>query len=70
MGPAEPDFKAIFGEALDRPAGPEREAYLDRVAPRGTPLRARIDALLEADAQAGRFLASAPRGPPRRHRRT
>ena len=30
MNPAELDLKAIFCEAVDHSAGPERSAYLDR----------------------------------------
>jgi serine/threonine protein kinase len=51
-----PDLKTIFCEALERPAGPERLAYLD-VACRDNPaLRAQVDDLVGAHERAAGFL--------------
>src|SRR5262245_52618903 len=59
MTPSPPDLKALFLEALERPEGPVRAAFL-AVACRGDPaLRAGIEALLEAHERAGGFLGSA-----------
>ena len=58
MGPTDDELKAVFGEAADLPPGPGRIAYLDRACPAGTPLRARVEALLRAHDAAGRFLGS------------
>jgi serine/threonine protein kinase/tetratricopeptide (TPR) repeat protein len=60
MDPTDRELKAIFCEAVDRPAGPERDEYLDGVCPVGMPLRARVDALLRAHDASGRFLGSSP----------
>jgi hypothetical protein len=49
------ELKAVFCEAIDRPAGPEREAYLDQIWPFGTPMRARVEALIRADEAASRI---------------
>ncbi len=57
------DLKTLFCEALERPVGPERDAYLDDAC-RGNPaLRAGVEELLAAHDQAGRFLAQGPKGP-------
>src|SRR5262249_1053126 len=59
MAPSTPELKSLFLEALERPEGPERTAYLD-VACRGdAALRAQVDELLEAHGRAGGFLSSA-----------
>jgi eukaryotic-like serine/threonine-protein kinase len=50
------ELKAIFCEALDCPAGAERQAYLDRACEGDPDLRARIDALLCAHHDLGEFL--------------
>jgi eukaryotic-like serine/threonine-protein kinase len=55
-----PDLKSIFSEALERPAGPERLAYLEGVCGDDPVLRARADELLFAYARAGGFLGSSP----------
>jgi hypothetical protein len=54
-----PDLKALFTAALERPAGPERSAYLDQACRDDDDLRARIEALLRAHEQAGSFLQPA-----------
>jgi WD40 repeat protein/serine/threonine protein kinase len=51
-----PELKAIFCEALDCPAGAERQAFLERACAGDQALRARIDALLAAGHDAGDFL--------------
>jgi serine/threonine protein kinase len=56
------DLKGLFCEALDRPTGPERSAYLDDAC-RGAPaLRAQVEELLKAHDRAGRFLDTAGPG--------
>ena len=47
----------IFNDALDKPAGAERENYLVKICGGDSVLRGRIDALLRAHDQAGAFLA-------------
>ncbi len=59
MRPPESDLKSLFLEALDRPAGPERAAYLDLACRGDASLRAGLEGLLEAHDRAGSFL-----GPP------
>ncbi|HWE37864.1 MAG TPA: tetratricopeptide repeat protein [Isosphaeraceae bacterium] len=59
MEPDDRELKAVFCGAVDLPAGPEREAYLDRACPAGTPLRPRVEALLRAHDASGRFLGTA-----------
>src|SRR4051794_26867857 len=49
--------REIFDAALETPAA-ERPAFLDRVCGSDAPLRARVEALLAAIAQAGEFLAA------------
>ena len=54
-----PKLKTIFTEALVRPDGPERAAYLDEAC-RGDPeLRAEAEALLRDHERIGRFLGTA-----------
>jgi hypothetical protein len=60
MEPQKPDLKTIFCEALERPAGPERLAYLERACGDDPALRAQVDALLDAHDRAGVFLGSSP----------
>ncbi len=63
MASPDPDLKSIFCEALERPGGPERDAYLEDAC-RGNPaLKAGVEGLLAAHVQAGRFLAQCPEGP-------
>jgi hypothetical protein len=58
-----PDLKSLFCEALERPRGPERDAYLDDAC-RGNPeIKAAVEELLAAHDQAGRFLAQRPERP-------
>jgi serine/threonine-protein kinase len=47
----------LLDEAFERPAG-ERRAFLDRACAGDPVLRARVEALLAADEEAGRFLAT------------
>jgi serine/threonine protein kinase/tetratricopeptide (TPR) repeat protein len=46
----------LFLAALDRPAGPERDRYLDAACAGDPGLRAEVDSLLAAAARAGGFL--------------
>ena len=63
MTSPDPDLKSLFCEALERPGGPERDAYLEDAC-RGNPaLKAGVEELLAAHDQAGRFLAQGPEGP-------
>ena len=63
MASPDPDLKSLFCEALERPGGPERGAYLEDAC-RGNPaLRAGVEGLLAAHDQAGRFLAQGPERP-------
>jgi eukaryotic-like serine/threonine-protein kinase len=58
MNPPGPDLKAIFLEALDHPAGPERAAYLDQACQGDATLRDRVESLLKAHDEAGGFLGA------------
>ncbi len=58
MEPHEPDLKTIFCEALERPAGTDRLAYLERACGHDPLLRAQVDRLLGAHDRAGGFLGS------------
>jgi serine/threonine protein kinase/Tfp pilus assembly protein PilF len=51
-----PPFDEVFHEALRRPAGPERDRYLEEVCQGHPELRQRLENLLRAVAQAGTFL--------------
>ena len=63
MASPDPDLKSLFCEALERPGGPERDAYLEDAC-RGNPaLKAGVEELLAAHDQAGRFLAQGPQSP-------
>ncbi len=63
MASPDPDLKSLFCEALERPGGPERDAYLEDAC-RGNPaLKAGVEGLLAAHDQAGRFLAQGPERP-------
>ena len=55
MSQPRPDLKTIFLEALDRPDGPDRAAYLDGVCGSGSAIRSRIDALMLAHEAVGGF---------------
>jgi serine/threonine protein kinase/tetratricopeptide (TPR) repeat protein len=50
------NLKVVFNEALERPAGPERSAYLDGACRDDTTLRAQVNDLLRDHEQVGRFL--------------
>src|SRR6516162_3524596 len=52
----QPELRAVFCEALDRNSPEERTAYLDEACQGRPDLRARIEALLQAHAQACGFL--------------
>jgi RNA polymerase sigma factor (TIGR02999 family) len=56
MMETEPDVKAIFGEALDRPTAAERAAYLDEACRGDAALRGRVEDLPLAHGDAGGFL--------------
>src|SRR5215207_2105670 len=62
MGPADPHLMTLFASALDRAAAADRAAYLDAACGPDAGLRARVEALLRAHDQAGRFLEPAPGG--------
>ena len=51
-----PDIKAIFVEALNLASDAERAAYLERACAGAPTVRSRVEALLGAIGQAGRFL--------------
>ena len=53
-----PSAEQIFHAAREKPGGPEREAYLEGACAGDANLRARVDALLRADASAGSFMGS------------
>ena len=50
------DLKSIFGHALAIAAPADREAYLDQACAGNAGLRAEVEALLKASADAGQFL--------------
>src|SRR5947209_1830320 len=54
-----PELKTIFNEALERPAGPERAAYLDEACQGDAELRAQVEGLLNDHERIGRFLGTA-----------
>ena len=54
-----PWLKTIFNEALERPAGPERAAYLDGACEGDAELRAQVEALLNDHERIGHFLGTA-----------
>lgn len=60
------DEQSIFQQALDKPAGQPRTAWLDEVCGIGSPLRERIDAQLRRHEQANSF----PENPPAGHLET
>ena len=59
MIPSQTDLKALFLEALERPEGPERAAFLDAACRGEASLHAQVEELLEAHVRAGGFLGSA-----------
>jgi serine/threonine protein kinase len=56
------DPKSIFLEAIAYSSTAERSAYLDRTCDRNAALRKRVDGLLRAHLNSGRFLGGAPLG--------
>jgi hypothetical protein len=60
MQPHKVDLKTIFLEALERPAGPGRLAYLEEACGDDPALRAQVEDLLGAHDRAGGFLGSSP----------
>ncbi len=56
------DEEAIFTEAAAKPSPRERADFLDKACGGDAELRARVEVLLSADAQAGSFLESPPTG--------
>ncbi|MBN1505396.1 MAG: hypothetical protein JW955_01050 [Sedimentisphaerales bacterium] len=63
MEPAVRDIEVIYHAALEKDAGRERSAYLDTACGQNTGLRARVEALLRADQEAGAFLEMPPFDP-------
>jgi tetratricopeptide (TPR) repeat protein len=57
-----PELRAVFCEALDHKTPQAQAAYLDQVCQGRPELRARVEALLQAHAQASEFLQE-PSGP-------
>ena len=57
-----PDLKTIFVEALGRPPGPERLAYLEEACRGDAALRSEVEAMLGDHERIGRFQASARDG--------
>src|SRR5947208_484086 len=53
-----PRLKTIFSEALVRPGGPERAAYLDEACRGDAGLRAQVETLLDDHERIGRFLGT------------
>jgi serine/threonine-protein kinase len=54
-----PNLKSIFADAVARPEGPGRAAYLDRACRGDAALRAEVEAMVRDHERLGRFLASA-----------
>jgi len=50
------DIEAIYHAALEKKAGPERSAFLDATCGKDPNLRAKVEALLKANEEAGGFL--------------
>jgi serine/threonine protein kinase len=59
MADPQPELRAVFCEALDRQDPQEQGAYLDRACQGRPELRARVEALLQAHAEASSFLQEA-----------
>jgi len=60
MGLEHPNEEAIFAAALERTSPAERQAYLDEACGDDHALRARVETLLQAHAEAGDFLEAPP----------
>jgi serine/threonine protein kinase len=56
MAVQSPSLRTIFEHALEIPAGLQRDAYLDNACASDTELRAEVESLLTAHANAGSFL--------------
>ena len=56
-----PHVNRLFLEALDRPAGQQRTAFLDQACDHNEQLKAQVVALLQANERAGAFLSSPAR---------
>ena len=56
MRPAADREEALFREALQRPEGPERDAFLNQACAGDQALRSRLEALLEAHESPDLFL--------------
>src|SRR5262245_59438293 len=56
MDTSDRHIMTVFGEAFERTSPQERAAYLDEACGPDAALRARVEALLLAHQQAGRFL--------------
>ena len=54
------DLKSIFSEAVERPAGPDRRAYLERACGDDPALRDQVEELLAAHDRSGGFLGTSP----------
>src|SRR4051794_29866577 len=63
MAEPQAELRAIFCAALDRPSPREQADYLDQACQGRPDLRARVEALLRANAEAGSFLQE-PEGAP------
>jgi serine/threonine protein kinase len=63
MADQQPELRAVFCEALDRQTPQEQADYLDRACAGRPELRARVEALLRAHAEASGFLQEAPGQP-------
>ena len=58
-----PNLKSIFDEAVARPDGPRRAAYLDGACRGDAALRAEVEAMVRDHERLGRFLAAGRRHP-------
>ena len=58
MTDSDPTLVILFAEALERTDPAERAAYLDEACAGNAALRRQVEALLAADAGAGRFLGT------------
>src|SRR6516165_4423679 len=63
MADPQPALRAIFCEALDCQTSQEQAAYLDQACQGRAELRARVEALLRANAEASGFLGEPAANP-------
>ena len=61
MNTGHPSPEEVFHKARAIESRSKREGYLDGACGNDAAMRAKVDALLQADAEAGSFLASATR---------